>query len=323
MTMRPTFACAWLRVAERLLLTLVLLQCAIAAGAETAIKGIVKDRVTEAPLAGAEIEVRRGGAVLGRAISNAGDGSFLVTVEVGSHPEAVNLKLLVAREGYQSVDRDVVVASGRPRPSASAITLLRSDLADCMSKTRRHWVVVGHFRPPLGQADSEGFSQGVFDAVRWELSKIADTSSVALDRRPAVVACKDIDEIESIEAAARALSADVLLAGGVSGPADGSLFTVKMYVGDRHGLFAGRTTPILSRNVDLDNPSASRLDGVAAGAIVQALLTGYLKEGRFEECVELSRRAGSELQPLPPEIVRLNAECMGALPANGLRGGSQ
>jgi hypothetical protein len=320
---RPVFACVWLRAVERRLLALVLALALPGACAETAIKGTVRDRVTDAPLPGVEVEVRRGGDVLGRAISNTGDGSFLVTVEVGNQPQAVNLKLLIRRRGYQSADEDVVVVSPRPRPPAMSVALLRSDLADCLRKTSPRWVVVGHFRPPLGLPDTGGFSQGVFDAVRWELSKIADTSSVVPDRRPVVVNCRDIDERDFLSAAARELRADALLLGVVSRPPDGARFTVRMFVGDQHGLFAARTAPILSRDVDLEDPSASRLDAMAAGAIVQALLTGYLKDGRFEECVEFSRRAGTEIRPLPMEIARINAECMRKLPTNGLRGGAR
>lgn len=326
--------CVWHRAAERvrgfalgpvlgLGLALGLTPGAANASAQTAIKGTVTDRVTDAALGGAEVEVRHGGTLLGRAISAPGDGSFLVTVDVGNTPQAVNLKLLVARQGYQSADQDIVVVSARARPQASAIPLLRSALADCLSKTRARWVVVGHFRAPLGVADQGGFTAGVFDAVRWELSKIADTSTVAPDRRPAVVSCQDVDEREFLAAAARVLGADVLLTGGVSRPPDRPRFTVSMFVGDQHGLFAARTAPILSRDVDLEDPSASRLDAGASAAILQAVLTGYLKAGRFEDCVELARRAGTEIRPLPPALVQLGEHCASQLAVNGLRGGTR
>ena len=324
--MNEDFDCAWRRAAERALacaLACAALLVPVGAGAETAIKGTVADRVSGSPLGGAEVEVRRGGTLLGRAISDPGDGSFLVTVEVGDSPQAVNLKLFVTRQGYQGEDQEIVVVSARPRPLASSVGLLRRALADCLSKTRTRWIVVGHFRPPLGLPDDGGFSAGVFDAVRWELSKIADTSTVAPEQRPVVANCRDVDEREFLAAAARVLGADVLLAGGVSRPADRPRFTVSMFLGDQHGLFATRTRPILSRDVDLEDPSASRLDAGAAAAILQAVLTGYLKAGRVEDCVELARRAGAELRPLPPELARLGEQCAGALAANGLRGGTR
>lgn len=326
--MRPGCESNWRHAAERLLVTpcavlVCLLLAAGPAGAATAIQGLVKDRLTGAALAGAEVEVRRGGELLGHAISDGADGSFLLTVEVGNRPEPTNLKVLVRRDGYQGADDDVVVVSAQPRPAALAVVLLRSNLADCLSRTSPRWVIVGHFRPPLGQPDSDAFSQSVSDAVRWELAKIADTSSLAQDRRPVVVNCGNVDERAFLAAAARLLGADVLLAGGVSRPPDRPRFTVSMFVGDQHGLFDGRSTPITSRDVDLEDPSASRLDRAAAGAIVQAVMTGYRKAGRFEECVELGRRAGAELRPVPPELLPLSQACQQALPANGLRGGTR
>lgn len=314
---------SWCRAAERLLLLACLALTGAQASAATAIQGLVKDRLTGAALAGAEVEVRRGGELLGRAISDGADGSFLVTVEVGSRPEAINLKVLVRRDGYQGADGDVVVVSAQARPAALAIELLRANLADCLSRTSPRWVIVGHFRPPLGLPAGDAFSQSVSDAVRWELAKIADTSSLAPDRRPVVVNCGNVDERAFLAAAARLLGADVLLAGGVSRPPDRARFMVSMFVGDQHGLFDARSTPITSRDVDLEDPSASRLDRAAAGAIVQAVMTGYRKAGRFEECVELGRRAGAELRPPPPELGQVSAECQRALPANGLRGGTR
>lgn len=98
--MRPGCESNWRHAAERLLVTLCavlvcLLLAAGPAGAATAIQGLVKDRLTGAALAGAEVEVRRGGELLGRAISDGADGSFLLTVEVGNRPEPTNLKVLV------------------------------------------------------------------------------------------------------------------------------------------------------------------------------------------------------------------------------------
>lgn len=319
--MNPRSCCVYRRGVE-LGLAALAVAFATAAGAQTAIKGVVTDRVTGSPLAGATIEVRRGAETLGRAVTDARDGSFLLTVEVGSRPEATNLKLIVSRDGYKPEDEDVVVVSGQPRPARPAVSLLRNEVADCLSRMRAPWIVVGHFRPPTGSAGGGEFSARVTDAVRWEISKIAETSSLAANRRPAVVPCAGIDERDFLSATARELQADALLSGGVSRPPNRERFTVSIFLGDPHGLFTG-TAPITSRDVDLDDPSASRLDSAASAAILQAVLTGYLKAGRFEDCVELSRRAGAELRPLPRAIADLNAQCTLRLPAQGLRGGTR
>jgi hypothetical protein len=286
--------------------------------AQIAIKGEVRDSITSAPLPGAVVEVRRGGETLGRAVADPPDGRFLVTVDVANRPEAQNLKLLVSRDAYVPGDEDVVVTAARPSKDFTKVLLLRSSVADCMSRARTRWVVVGHFRPPAGGGVTELASR-VTDAVRYELVKIAQTTTLSADSRPAVVACDQIDERDFLSDTALALSADALLAGDVSSGAN-HRFKIRMYLGDQHGLFRD-APPLLSRDVDLDDPSASRLDAATSAAILRAVLTGYHKAGRFEDCVELARRAAAEWRPLPAGISKLQSECAGELAANGLRGG--
>lgn len=313
-------SCASRLAAEALLAALALALPGMA-GAETAIKGVVRDRITGAPVSGASVEARRGGETLGRAVSDAPDGRFLLTVEVGSRPEATNLKLLVSRDGYEPDDADLVVASGRTNPETVAVQLLRGAVAACKTGGGRpSWVVVGHFRPPL-HGDLTELPGRVAEAVRWELTKIAETSSLAPERRPAVVSCDQIDDREYLAATARALRADALLIGSVKPMPHGPRFQLTMLLGDQHDLFRDAPT-LVSKEIDLEEARASRLDAAASAAILQAVLTGYRKAGRFEDCVELGRRAGAELKPLPEAIARLRAECASLLDANGLRGGA-
>lgn len=321
--MTQRFCCVWHRGVEVAIALIAMAFSAMACG-ETAIKGVVIDRITQAPLSGAVIEVRRGGEAIGHAVSDTPDGSFLLTVEVANRPEATNLKLFVTRDAYMPSDEDLVIVSARPKKESTKVLLLSSRVADCLSRNRPRWVVVGHFRPPLGKTGDGEFAQRVTDALRWELAKIAQTSSLAVDRRPAVVPCDRIDEREFLSNTANELKADALLSGGVSQPPNSQRFTVTMFLGDQHGLFrATDTKPIISRDVDLEDPSASRLDASATASILQALLTGYLKEGAFEECVELGRRAAAEWRSLPRAVADVNADCVRKLPAQGLRGGTR
>lgn len=286
-----------------------------AAGADTVIQGSVSDAVTRQPLVGAVVEVQRAGDPIGRAVTNA-SGGYLVTVDVGNRPEAVNLKVFFRHSGYLESDQNAVVTSGRPDRAAYPASLLPEEVAACRAARARR-VIVGHFRPPAAATGSD-FGARVADAVRYELARLQQ-SRLAVDQLPSVANCEGIDDRENLPAIARALQADALLSGTVArAAAPSARFNVSMFVGDQHGLFV-LPAPITSRDIDLDDPAATRLDPAAMTAILRALLTGYRSAGRFAECVEVSGVAETLLRPpLPAVLAEIRADCQRALPAAGL-----
>jgi hypothetical protein len=305
------------RVSRAWLLALAVLAAPCAA--QTAVKGIVTDRTTTLPLAGASVELRRGADVVGRTVSRP-DGSFLIVVDAGQAPQAQNFKLAVAHDGFVAADQDVVITSARPDSTLYKSVLVRKAVADCVLKRARR-VVVGHFRPPSGAAGATEFAARVTDALLYQLS-FMERSRVAADRRPSVVACERLDDRENLPALARELNADALMSGSVARPDARPRYSVTMFLGDPYGLF-DNASRVHSRDVDLDDPSASRLAPEALAAVLEALLTGYVKNGQFAECVELSGLALSELpKPSPAAIVNLRAECLRRQPARGLLGGT-
>jgi hypothetical protein len=311
--MRP-WSWSWSLGRTEALVALLLAAACGAAPAQTLLQGSVTDGVTGVPLSGVDVEVQRDGAAIGRAVTTPA-GAFVVTVNVGNQPSAVNLKLLFRREDYRASDQNAVVASGRPQPATFPVALVREEVAACRAARERR-VVVGHFRPPTAVGGND-FGARVADTVRFELARFQQTR-IAADQLPMVLSCERIDERENLPAMAKALQADALLAGTVS-RAPGTRFNVAMFVGDQHGLFNATGEPITSRNIDLDDPSATRIDRAASTAIVLALLKGYQKANRPAECVELSAAAGALLGgTLPQPIVDVRAECQRALPARGL-----
>ena len=309
-------------IARSTLLLLCLGVLALSAHGETALKGRVTDRTTTLPLAGAAIEVRRGAAVLAHTVS-AADGSWLLTFDVGTGAAANNLKLAVSQDGFVDADRDVVVTSGRPDSAVYLSVLVRRSVAECVLKRNRR-VVVGYFRPPSatpGTAVASDFAARVTDALLYELSFL-ERSRLSAELRPSVVACERLDDRENLSALATELKADALMSGSVARSTASSgaapRYTVSMYLGDPYRLF-GSAAPVTSRDVDLDDPSASRLSPTALAAVLQALLKGYLTSEQFAECVEVSGLALAVLpKPAPAAIAELRAECLRRQPVNAL-----
>lgn len=298
-----------------------------AAPAATVLRGKVIDRVTGSSLIGAQVEAFQGSQSLGRAVIDDPAGGFVIAVEVGGGAQPVNLKLQATRAGYATGDEDVVIVSGNARPTSVEFGLRPTAVADCLSRLRSPWIVVGAFRAPPDVAGAAGgggdFTRQVFDAVRTQLLLLAEISALAADRRPTVVACPGIDERDFLAAMARELRADALLAGGVARPPNRERFTVSMFLGDQHGLFPS-ALPITSRDVDLLDPAASRLDTQAMARLVEAVLVGYRKANRPDDCVALGRQAVRALRLGPNhELQPILAECERHLPAQGLRGGGR
>lgn len=310
--------------------TALLLCLALAAEADTALRGLVTDRTTGLPLAGAKAELRRGITVVQAGVSG-NDGSYLLTVDVGNSPQAQNLKLAVTLDGFVDLDHNVIITSGRPDSPVYRAVLVRTAVAECKVRRARR-VVVGHFRPPIGLAGGSNFSARVTDALLYELSFL-ERSRVAAERRPAVVTCDRLDDRENLTALARELQADALMSGTVGRSTNpgvgGTRFNVAMFLGDPYGLFPG-ATPVTSRDVDLEDPSASRLSPAAMAAVYQALLTGYLRSEQFADCVELGGLALAALPRPPPaaplsqalltSLSELRAQCQRRLPVNALLG---
>jgi hypothetical protein len=136
-----------------------------------------------------------------------------------------------------------------------------------------------------------------------------------------VVACEQLDDRDNLPALARELKADALMAGAVARPEGRPRYNLTMFLGDPYGLF-DNATRVNSRDVDLDDPSASRLAPEALTAVLRALLTGYLKNEQYAECVEFSGMALAELpRPAPQAIVDIRAECLRKQPAGQLVAG--
>jgi len=282
--------------------------------------GSVADATTAAPLAGAEVSIRRGSEVLASDRSDA-DGRFRLSFDVGPRPEALNLKLFVKHRGFEEASKDVVVASGKPDSSSYRFDLLPEAVSPCR-RHRGHAVVVGYFRPPTSATGDLDLSSRIRDALNPNLLTEIQKLRLRPDAQPIVIACGQArpQATSDYPTLAKALRADAFLSGYVS--PSGSKFKVQMNVADRFDVLVP-PPQISNPDVDLDDPQAARLALEAQKAILIALVTGYRSGEEYAECIEVTVAAERILGTLPPEIDQERQKCQKALPNHGLLAGGQ
>lgn len=280
------------------------------AAADTSVAGSIEDAVTGSAVAAAGVTVHKGGEAIG-VTTSAADGSFRVLVSVPARPEPQNLKLIVRREGYAEAARDVVVVSGRTDAASYKVMLQRKEVADCR-QAREHGVAVGYFRPPAAAGDLD-LPDRIRDALSYDLLTRIQQSSLRPESQPFIWSCPGAKPQVDRDYAgwARALNADAFLAGYVA-PA-GQRFKVEMLVADRFTA-TGMPTRTTSKDVDLDDPAAARMDASAHTAILAALLAGYQRSGKYAECVEVSVAAERILGRLPASFAQVRQQCQAQLP---------
>jgi hypothetical protein len=226
---------------------------------------------------------------------------------------------MVAHDAYVPASKMVVVSSGRPDSSAYQFALLPKQLAQCQ-RNKDHAVVVGYFRPPAAAPQDTDLASRIADALNYELLTRIQQLNLSPDLQPFVLACKEALPQASSDhtTLARALRADAFLSGYVA--PSGALFKVEMTVADRFDLLVPpvRTS---SRDVNLDDPAAARLDRSAHQAILRALIAGYAKAGQHTACVEVSVAAERILGALPDDIAEARRHCQSGLPNRALLGG--
>lgn len=285
------------------------------ARADSIVAGSIEDAVTGGAVPAAGVTVHLGGQSIGITTSG-NDGSFRVLVSVPVRSEPQNLKLIVHRDGYAEASRDVVVVSGRTDANTYKVLLQRREVADCR-QSREHGVAVGYFRPPAAASADVDLAGRIRDALSYDLLTRVQQSSLRPESQPFIWACPQAKpQVEKDYTGwARALNADAFLA-GYAAPA-GQRFKIEMLVADRYGS-AEMPTRTTSKDVDLDDPAAARMDASAHAAILAALLSGYQRSGKYAECVEVSVAAERILGRLPPGFADVRRQCQAKLPNRGL-----
>ncbi|NRF71226.1 carboxypeptidase regulatory-like domain-containing protein [Aquincola sp. S2] len=269
--------------------------------------GTVMDRLTDAPLEGARIDVRRDTQEIASVPSDA-SGNFELIVPIASGTRTTNLQLAVSKEGYIDSAQVVTVVAGKTIDSRYNFVLQPKALADCTSKRARR-VVVGSFRPPADLPGSGDFNAQVLDALSFALKDL-NLSRIRRSASPDYVACSEIKKLELLPRYAKVLKADAVVAGSVAKASQPPKFDLEVSLGSQHEPDNAQRRRVSSSNVNLDRPTAARLSNELLSGVVLGLVSGYLEAGEFAECVEISR-AARQLFPkgLPREVEAVSEKC--------------
>ena len=285
--------------------------------------GAVTDAVTLAPISGANLQVEADGQLLGRATSDDA-GQFRVVIAVANQPAAQNFKLTVQRANYIQSAADVIVTSGRTDRDSYRIALVRTEVADCR-RQRGRTVVVGYFRSPAGAPAQLELAARIKETLDYDVLARFQKAKFGVDSQPVFVACEQIkpQAMADYTNLAKVLKADAFLSGYVvsAGVAGSPKVRVEMSIGDQFDLLVPpthATTP----NIDLDDPASAQLQVTAQTAIFTALIAGYEKSGKANECVQAANVAEQAIGSLPPMLAQTRKRCEQATPNAGLTRGS-
>ncbi len=297
--------------------------CAITAEADTILTGKIIDAVTDAPVAGATLEIKRGNTSLSTARSDDA-GRFQLPFDVGSNPSPIHLTLLAAHGEYLGESLVASVIAGDLDSDFYALSVMPKTLAGCVLK-QAHRVVVGRFvAPTSGAGPLTGLSTRIKDALDYDLVTRLQKLRIELPDRPTFYECEEAQPRSGSLLAnyARALHADVLLSGYVR-PTDNtsSKYRVDALLGDRFGVYE-QPFRASSEAVDLDVPFSAELHPTTHAAVLIALAAGYEEAGRQADCVMVTFAAQEMMGELTPEISTVRERCQRALPNAALQRGN-
>lgn len=289
--------------------------CAPALAVTLVLVGNVSDSSTGATLSGAEVTLRQGGTELGSTVSGE-DGQFRLPFDIVSQPQALNLKLMVKRDSFVTLSQDVVVASGHTNKPTFDFHLVPQSVAECIRNTA-HMVVVGYFRPAPSSAGDPDIAARVAEALERDLLPRMQQKP-GPHTLPSIIACGTAKPRAAADYTkfAKVLHADAFLTGSVNKAALNKV-KVDMAVVDQLGLLSAPLRSS-SKDVNLEDAEASRLDVAAHKDILIALVGGYEKAGKFDECIDFTSAAARILGTLPTELAEARQRCQQHSPNRGL-----
>jgi hypothetical protein len=277
--------------------------------------GTASDSSTGAAVVGADVTLRQGGTDLGSTVTGT-DGQFRLPFDIANQPQASNLKLTVKRESFLPLSQDVVVASGRASKTSFEFQLVPQAVAECI-RTTGHMVVVGYFRPAPESTGDPDIAARVAEALERDLLPRMQQKP-GPQSLPSIIACGTAKPRAAADYTrfAKVLHADAFLTGSVNKAALAKV-KVDMAVVDQLGLLS---PPLRSssRDVNLEDAEASRLDVAANKDILIALVGGYEKAGKYDECVDFTSAAARILGSLPNELAEARKRCQQRVANRGL-----
>lgn len=282
------------------------------------LSGNASDSSTGAPVSGADVTLHQGGSDLGSTVTGA-DGQFRLPFAIASQPQASNLQLMVKRDGFVPLSQVVVVASGRANKNSFEFQLVPEAVAECIRNTA-HMVVVGYFRPAPESSGDPDIAARVAEALERDLLPKMQQKP-GPHTLPSIIACGTAKPRAAADYTkfAKVLHADAFLTGSVNKAALDKV-KVDMAVVDQLGLLL-QPLRSSSKDVNLQDAEASRLDIAAHKDILIALVGGYEKAGKFDECIDFTSAAARILGTLPSALEDARKRCQQQVPNRGLTAG--
>jgi hypothetical protein len=274
-------------------------------------RAAVTDLTTEAPVAGATVEIRCGVSTLASAVTDDAGKVGLDFV-----PCRDRATVAVKHEQYTEQSRSLPVDG-----SELALGLLPKALGGCVLRNGEG-VVVGHFRPPVTASDPGGELAGrIAEALTYDVLTVLQTLNLPPALQPRFVACDEARprSVDFAASYARALGADAFLLGSVEPVSNG--FDVRAFVGDAFQLFKP-PLPSVNTGVALDDPAAARLEPEMHGAILTAIARGYAERQKFAECVDVAMAAKRLTTRVSTALEQTLARCQAGTGVASLRGGA-
>jgi hypothetical protein len=280
--------------------------------------GNASDSSTGAALGGAEVTLHQGGTELGSAVTGA-DGQFRLPFEIASQPQASNLQLVVKRPSFVPLSQVVVVASGRASKTSFEFPLVPEAVSECIRNTA-HMVVVGYFRPAPESTGDPDIAARVAEALERDLLPKMQQKP-GPHTLPSIIACGTAKPRAAADYTkfAKVLHADAFLTGSVNKAALDKV-KVDMAVVDQLGLLL-QPLRSSSKDVNLQDAEASRLDVAAHKDILIALVGGYERAGKFDECIDFTSAAARILGTMPRALADARQRCQQQSQTRGLTAG--
>jgi hypothetical protein len=279
---------------------------------ESLLTGSVTDAVTGTGIVGAKVEVVDAGQVVGTTTTDA-RGAYTVAF----NPTTVALhtvSLQTEPQGYAAGALPVQVNTGGDSSFAS-LKLYPSSLAACLSQTL-HKVVVGVFRPPLGQ-DLSGLADRVVEILSYDLNTQVQAVHLATELQPIVEECAGAEPHSPRLGGkfAAALGADAFVFGFVE--PEQARYRVTTYISDAYGMFTPLPRAVSSPAVDLGD-SRAVLSGATHAAILGAVAKGLADAEDWATAISVISAAEHLVNPTPDYLLALRKECEKHVPNAGL-----
>lgn len=277
--------------------------------AATIISGKVVDQTTGSVVPGASVRLSSGGENLGEGATKA-NGQFAITFESDSPSAIRNLSLMVEHPEFDPGSEQVRVDRGKPDKLSYDVQLIPLGLGRCRLSVRG--VSVGYF-------EDEKFAEAVTTTLTYSLRPQIQMVSSLKTFEPDIKTCANAKPRSPMAYGgyAQVLGADVLLGGRVILQGGLQRADVKIFVGDRYGLFK-LPRMIENKNVNIEEAESSQLNAHTNGAILMAIAKGLELDKKYQQCVDLLGVAERMAPIIVIEAKPIREACEAGLPNRGL-----